>query len=166
MTQPALTITRLPISGLDEIEPLWNALREHHGRIAPHFGPIRPREASWAIRKGLYEQWLQEDGAFALIARHGDQAVGYALTRIHGPVATWPDDSEGMLETLSVHPDARGTGVGSALIAATRAGVAEQGVATLAIGVIPTNDGAQRFYRRHGFTPYVDIIRGTTAPQD
>lgn len=159
-----VTISRLAADDLDSLEPLWSALREHHGSVAPQFGPTRERAESWAIRRGRYEEWLADTDAFALIAHLGDEPVGYAVVAIHGPIATWPGDRTGCLETLSVLPAARGAGVGSALISQARSGLAGSGITQMTIEVIAGNDDARRFYARHGFEPYFTALRGTTAP--
>lgn len=160
------SIRRLPIEELDELEPMWSALREHHGAVAPENGPTRERAESWAIRRGIYEEWLRaDDGSFALIARDASgQAVGYAMVAMpHGAVATWPHSHTGCLETLSILPSARGAGLGTALMAEARAGLAAQGVTNMTIDVIAGNDDALRFYARHGFEPYVIALRGSTT---
>ena len=69
MTEPAVTISRLAAAELDVLEPLWSALREHHGSVAPQFGATRERAESWAVRRGFYEEVLARDGSFALLAQ-------------------------------------------------------------------------------------------------
>ena len=160
------TIDRLDPAELDLLEPLWSALREHHGAVSPGNGPTRERAESWAIRRGFYEELLANEGSFALVARAGDQLVGYAAVSMpHHPVATWPHSNTGCLETLSVLPAARSAGLGTALIDEARAGLAAQGVTHMTIDVIAGNDDAMRFYARHGFAPYVVSLRGTTVPE-
>ncbi len=164
MTEPAVTISRLAAGDLGVLEPLWSALREHHGSVAPQFGPTRERAESWAVRRGFYEGLLAGDGSFALVARSGAELVGYAMVAMpDSQVATWPHSQTGCLETLSVLPTSRGLGVGTALIEAARAGLAEQGIGDMTLEVIAGNDDAMRFYARHGFAPYFTALRGTTA---
>lgn len=52
-----------------------------------------------------------------------------------------------------VLPEARGHGVGAALLAAARRLAADHGVRHLSAGIHHANEGAVRFYLRHGFTP-------------
>lgn len=164
--EPGITIERYDRSAsLKELEPLWTALREHHGEVAPQHGPTRERWDSWELRHSTYTGWLNDKpGSFLLIARDGDAAVGYAMVTTGGPLATWPGDGDGCLQTLSVHPAVRGRGVGSLLITAARAGLAEQGIAKMTIDVVAQNEDALRFYRRHGFGDFVVSLRGATAP--
>ncbi|MEU4472709.1 GNAT family N-acetyltransferase [Micromonospora sp. NPDC023888] len=48
---------------------------------------------------------------------------------------------------------ARGRGVGSALLATADRWATENGITRLSAGIHHRNDGAVRFYRRHGFGP-------------
>ncbi len=166
MTNTDITIQRYDDAApIDDLEPLWSALREHHGAVAPHLGPTRERADSWEVRSASYRSWLSsKPGSFVLIARENDAAVGYALVTVHrGGMATWDGDF-GCLETLSVLPGIRGGGLGTRLITAARAGLADQGIEKMTIEVVAGNDDALRFYRRHGFEPLTTSLLTSTAP--
>ena len=75
-------IERAGAEAIEELEPLWNALREHHGPQTPMFGEVRDREGSWRKRRPHYEQLLAKPGSFALIARRDGRAVGYAMVEL------------------------------------------------------------------------------------
>ncbi|MFF4811655.1 GNAT family N-acetyltransferase [Micromonospora chersina] len=51
-----------------------------------------------------------------------------------------------------VLPDARGLGVGSALLAAAQRWASDRGITYLSAGIHHRNVDAVRFYRRHGYT--------------
>jgi GNAT superfamily N-acetyltransferase len=55
---------------------------------------------------------------------------------------------------LFVRDEARGAGIGTALIARAERLAAENGVGRIAIGVLAGNDLADRLYARLGFAPY------------
>ena len=55
-----------------------------------------------------------------------------------------------LVEELIVRADRRNEGVGGALLEAVLQRAAQAGWAEVSVGVMPDNDGAQRFYRRHG----------------
>lgn len=54
-------------------------------------------------------------------------------------------------ESIYVHPDARRTGIGSALLAATIASSAASGIWTLQAGIFPENLASVALHRKHGF---------------
>ena len=150
-----IDITRGRRELLDEIRPLWLALRDHHHEIAPGFGPVRADDDSWERRRAQYERWLADERSYFLLARRDSRAVGYAFVRteeVESP--TWEKEGvSGVLETLSLLPEARGSGLGTRLVALVRDEVARQGYRQLAVTAVAGNRGSIRFYEREGFTP-------------
>ena len=137
---------------LDLVEPLWNALREHHASVAPGLGRPRPRGESWERRRSQYARWLREPDSFILLAERRGEAIGYAMVHLREGSPTWPlGEQTGELETLSVLPGLRGQGVGTALLEAVRRELAVLHVSELSLHVIATNEDTVRFYERHGF---------------
>ena len=84
----------------------------------------------------------------ALIAVVGDQPVGFAL--FHGTYSTFKTRPCLHLEDLFVLPEHRGGGQGLALLRAVAARAVASGCPRLDWNVLDWNEGAQRFYRRHG----------------
>jgi ribosomal protein S18 acetylase RimI-like enzyme len=161
---PGVSIRRLDSAELgpaelDVVEPLWNALREHHASVTPDLGGPRTREDSWTRRRAQYERWLSEPEAFILLAELGRAPVGYAMVHIRAGSPTWPtSERAGEVETLSVHPDARGRGIGTALLRAVEDELAALGIDELALHVISTNLRAMAFYERHGLRPFAQWL--------
>ena len=72
-----MRIVRAGSERIDDLQPLWESLHEHHATIAPHLeelGPVRDPGQSWAVRRELYEEWLEEPDAFVLLAEVGRRA--------------------------------------------------------------------------------------------
>ncbi len=160
------------VAELDQLEPLWNALQEHHARITPALGeraPKRPTPEAWRIRRAKYERWLGDPDTFFVIASIDGGPVGYAFVTVGLPYASW-DAGEGLaeLETLSVLSERRGGGVGAALLGAAWARLEEIGVEDMQITTTVTNVDAQRFYERQGFqrgfVVYYGKSPGSSAP--
>ena len=152
-------IVRAGAERLDDIEPLWHALVVHQGPMLPVLGQPRERADAWARRRNHYEQLLAREGAFALIAEKDARAVGYAMVEPASPSQSWRVEAAATLETLLVLPEARGSGIGSALLERVKAEVRSAGATHLGLGVVVANEAAVRFYRRHGFEPvFVDMI--------
>jgi hypothetical protein len=56
---------------LGVIEPLWNALHEHHSQIEPKLAgstPKRDLPAAWELRRAKYASWLEEPDTFFVLA--------------------------------------------------------------------------------------------------
>ncbi len=155
---------------LDLLEPLWNALQEHHVEVTPTLGPRTPKRSlaeAWRIRRGKYERWLGDPDTFFVLAEIGGEPAGYAFVTVGMPYASW-DSGERLaeLETLSVLPRHRGAGVGAALIDAAWNRLAELGVEDMQIVTTATNEGAKRFYERQGFSRGFDVYYGKRQRPD
>ena len=149
---------------LDDIEPLWHALRDHHAAVASTVAPVRSAAESWTRRRAEYVKWMRDSSATLLLAERG-VPLGYLMLRIaHGP-PTWAiGDRIAEVETLSVLPTARDRGVGKLLMAAARREARERGAATLSVALVHTNDAAKRFYEREGFRPfYLSMLAPLTS---
>lgn len=153
-------IRRITASELDLIEPLWNALREHHASVTPDLGQPRSRKESWERRRGQYERWLESSDSFALLAERSGEGVGYAMVHVRDGSPTWPlGERAGEIETLSVLPGERGRGTGTALLEAVRRELGGLGISELSLLAISTNHDAIRFYERHGFATHALWMR-------
>jgi ribosomal protein S18 acetylase RimI-like enzyme len=156
-----ISVLRPSAERLDELEPLWRALYEHHAELARGISPVRPYPETWRRRRATYERWLSADEAVLLLAERDGRAVGYAMVRVGEGPTTWALGERSVtIETLSVLPDERGGGVGHALMNAVEEYAREVGAELLDVGVAHTNDRARRFYEREGFGPfYLEMVR-------
>ena len=64
---------------------------------------------------------------------------------------TSPRTDQILLEALAVHPSARGTGIGSALLTAVDRRARASGKSAVVLEVVDTNPRAAALYRRHGY---------------
>jgi hypothetical protein len=74
MPSESIEIVSAGAERINDLEPLWGSLSEHHVAVAPHLrelGPLRSPAESWEVRRALYEEWLAEPDAFVLIAADG-----------------------------------------------------------------------------------------------
>ena len=97
--------------------------------------------------------------ALVLVARRGGAVVGYAVAHLQdGPDDTFAVGARyAELYSLSVAPEARGAGVGTALMDALDERLAELGITDLSVAVMAANEDAIRFYRRRGLVP-VELV--------
>ncbi|GAA0224315.1 hypothetical protein GCM10009539_06830 [Cryptosporangium japonicum] len=140
------------------VEHLWKALHAHHQKGLPDLAYHAP-DVSWSVRSDEYREWLARPGSFVLVAYSGDVPVGYALVEVvDGPEDTWvTGDRIAHLQSLSIAPGWRGTGLGTALADRVDAELQARGVHDLMLDVVEGNTGAERFYERRGLRKVMTI---------
>jgi len=111
-------------------------------------------DTGWPEREGsaYYAGIVDDPNCLLAVARDGDRVVGHLVGKLVGP-----DSIKlvrfAVLESIRVDPDARGQGVGSLLVAEFLAWARRNEAAVASVTAYAANDGAQRFYARHGFAP-------------
>jgi ribosomal protein S18 acetylase RimI-like enzyme len=147
----AAQITSVGADRLSELEPLWRSLHQHHRSVAD-LPVLADDDLSWQRRRDGYRTLLEGDDAFVLLATAGEAPAGYAVVEIRrGDDDTWPVGAHlAELVSLAVAPDARGQGIGTALMDAVDAELERRGVHDLEVAVMAGNDRALRFYERRG----------------
>lgn len=169
---PRFEIVSVTVERMEELQPVWRSLYEHHLVLTPHLRDrAQPFELAWQARQRIEAEWrARGEDLFVLAAKAEDRYVGYALVRIRSGTdfaASW-DASERLAELviLAVLPDWRGQGVGSALLDAVEARLRELAVEDMVINVVTTNDDAMRLYRRRGAEPFVTELIQRVLPGD
>lgn len=126
------------------------------------FEPDRRRDPDFAVEhwRDLQHRCAEKHGIM-LIAEDGGKPVGWAFA--HDEKAevfvVEPDRTHGFLAELFLLPQARGKGLGRALIAGCEAWARERGHRLLTVGVLAQNPTAIRAYEGSGYAPYVTIMR-------
>lgn len=162
----ACRIVEGDISAVARVGPLFEAMVDHHRRVAGLDWPVRDRGLAWERRRREYVDWLETGKAWLLLALPATSAspretLGYAFLRIHESGASWElGDEVGELESLSVAEAARGHGVGTMLIGHARALLRRRGVRYWSVAVVESNLEAVRLYEREGFRPYYRQLLG------
>ena len=88
-----------------------------------------------------------------VVAYDGERPIGHAcLRRLGGPMA-----GELEIKRMYVEPDARGSGVADALLAAVEQRAEDEGAPRVVIHTGDRQHAALRFYERHGYTP-IDVF--------
>ncbi|WP_290818862.1 GNAT family N-acetyltransferase [Halovivax sp.] len=132
---------------LDRLADCWVRLareqREHGSRVRAEANRETIREVLAAHRVA--------DGLF--VARLSGSIVGFATFSVERGSFEL-DATRGLLSNLWVDPAHRDRGVGSALLSAVESALADRGVEVCTLEAMATNDGARRFYRRHGYDTY------------
>ena len=158
------------VDDVDALEELWLQIHHHHQLVGPQSGTFVDDRTSWRVRSACYREWLLERGSFVLLARHGDELIGYALVRVMPPgpelADTWQvPDPVAELESLLVTEPHRRVGLGDRLLDAVDEELARQGISELLVGMVPGNDVAKKLYERRGFRPrWLLLARGEAPP--
>ena len=126
------------------------------------FEPNRRRDPEWAV-----EHWREaqhrcaERHGIMLIAEDAGKPVGWAFAHDERAevFVVEPERRHGYLTELFLLPEARGKGLGRALIEACEAWARERGHRLLTVGVLSHNRSAIRAYEGAGYAPYVTIMR-------
>jgi ribosomal protein S18 acetylase RimI-like enzyme len=165
-----ISIQRGGADDVAALRELWLELHHHHAQVAPQSGEFTDDATSWRVRSASYREWLAEDPrSFLLLAREGQQLVGYAVVRVFESGADLRDswvvpEVVAELETMLVTAAARNSGLGSRLLDEVDAELARLGITEVLVGLMPGNDGAQRLYERRGFRPrWLVLARGDPA---
>jgi GNAT superfamily N-acetyltransferase len=126
------------------------------------FEPDRRRDMDFAAEhwRDLQHRCAERHGVM-LVAEDGGKPVGWAFA--HDEKAevfvVEPERSHGFLTELFLLPEARGKGLGRALIEGCEAWARERGHRLLTVGVLSHNRSAIRAYEGAGYAPYVTIMR-------
>ena len=125
----------------------------------PELAPYVSDAETWSQRRDLYASLFDKPDTLLLLARDGDELIGYALAHVLPVGETWVPDTWrtgariAEIESLAVTAERRGEGIGSALMDAVERELAARGLDDVILGVLPGNADAIRLYERRGFRP-------------
>lgn len=141
------TIDHASRDDLEAVTELWVRLareqREHDSYVRAEANRETMREtlAAHQVTDGL------------LVARAGGRIVGFASVSLErGSLEL--EATRGLLSNVYVVPAYRGRGVGTALLEAAEAELADRGAEVVILEVMARNEAARRFYDRHGYDAY------------
>ena len=132
------------MSDVDRLVELWVALArdqrayDSHLEPAANRGPVRETIARHIVVDGV------------TVARSTDETVGFAMFGLeHGDYEQ--SVTRGVVHNLFVLPEWRGRGIGGRLLDAAEVALADAGADVFSLEAMATNEGARRFYERHGY---------------
>ena len=137
------------VVGRDEDD--W--LRVNAAAFAHHPEQGRWTRADVAAREA--EAWF--DPAGFLLARRGDELLGFHWTKVH-------PDGLGEVYVLGVDPSTQGTGLGAALLVLGLRWLHERGCPGVLLYVDESNGAAMALYEKYGFTRYDEDVQWTGRP--
>lgn len=146
-------------SDLDSLEPLWVAVHRAHAAAMPELAPYASDAETWAEHRALYAEVFEKPDTVLLLAFDADARIGYALSHVLPVQDTWIADTWrtgpriAEVESLSVLPEYRGQGIGTALMDALEREIEALGIDDVIVGALAGNEDALRLYRRRGYRP-------------
>lgn len=152
------------------LPPLWEALYDHHESVGAAGLATIPREESWPLRRAHYERifagspwariWLVRAEGVSDERGGADTPVGYGLA--------FEDEVDGrravVIETLSLLPAARGSGIGAELMRLAAEAAVDRGVELGVIDVMGGNLRARELYLRNGYLPHSETWMRSRPP--
>jgi len=134
-----IEIKHIPLHEIDLIEPLWNALKQHHqDRTIDHTEYYL--NSTFEKRKKVL---LSKDKLAVFIAHHADEYVGFCVVSI--------DSNVGELDSLYVKGGSRNLGLGLSLTLAGMDWLKQQNPPNIRLLVGQGNESAVNFYEKLGF---------------
>ena len=153
---------RLQVGSVDDLDlvgPLWVAVHHRHCESMPELAPYVDDAETWRASRNLYQDLFAKSDTLLLLAFVDDELVGYGLTHVMPLADSWIEDTWqtgdriGEIESLSVLPEYRGSGLGSELLERLETHLHECGVDDLILGALAGNADAIRLYERRGYRP-------------
>ena len=141
---------------IDDLEPIYRSLYAHHVEVSTwRPGPPRGADVAWARRRARYEKTLSAPNGILLLAERDERVVGALI----GESEENPEGSDTFaipdhvahVHDVAVLPEARGGGVGRALMDRFEAEMRARGVVSYGLDVMAGNEVARRFYEGLGF---------------
>src|SRR5919198_2140024 len=150
-----LTISLAGPERIDELEPVYRALYEHHvavttWRPAPERGP----DVAWRRRRGRWGKTLSSRDGILLVAERAGRIIGALIGEVENP-AEGSDTfavptSTAHVHDLAVLPEAQGGGIGRALMDRFEDELRQRAIESYGLDVMAGNDVASGFYATLG----------------
>lgn len=142
-----ISYTELNNEQIDVIKPLWNKLRDHHGKLSTHFPEIYANTVFEERKKKLLKK--SEKGTLRIdTARNKEtgELIGYCISSIS-------DELVGEVDSIYLEKEYRSFGIGDKLMERSLNWMDDSGVKSKKIVVAVGNEDLLSFYRRYNFLP-------------
>ena len=137
-------VRRAILDVVSAVASLYVELKHHHRVLAPSSERYQVDDEAW--ERVAYET-LDDPDKTVFVAEDEDRVVGFVGIEL----ASKPWGISCEIETLVVEEEARGRGVGLALLRAAERFAKDVRARALRVDVLHNNDGARAFYEREGY---------------
>lgn len=124
--------------------------------------------ALWLSCKGMGLNDVDDsrEGIARYLARNPDTCFVAEDGGVVGVILAGHDGRRGYIYHTAVHPDARGWGIGSALVQRALAALKACGISKVALVAFSRNEGGNAFWEKQGFKLREDLSYRNLALQD
>ena len=124
--------------------------------------------ALWLSCKGMGLNDVDDsrEGIARYLARNPDTCVVAEDGGVVGVILAGHDGRRGYIYHTAVHPDARGWGIGSALVQRALAALKDCGISKVALVAFSRNEVGNAFWEKQGFKLREDLSYRNLALQD
>ncbi len=137
---------------------MWGELASYLAALDPAFTP----SPQWPREYGAYLRTLiSRDDALAVLARDGDEVIGYAVGRITTLPPFFEHRSRGHIHDVYTKEAFRRRGIGRRLVEELLAWFRHRGVTVVELTVVANNEDARTFWERLGFRIYMHHMKRT-----
>ncbi|MFB6082072.1 MAG: GNAT family N-acetyltransferase [Halanaeroarchaeum sp.] len=137
------------LEDVDAVADRWVALVEDQREYGAHLRGESNRSRAVATLR----QYVHADRLAVARADASGAIVGFVMFYVERGMYD-QDVERGVVENVFVDPDARGSGVGNALMTYAEGELAERGVDAIGLSVMAANERAVSFYRNRGYRPH------------
>lgn len=158
-------IDRAHVRDISRVKPLWKQMVSDYASISGGVWQVLEPGEAWQRRLQEYLSWMNEAGGVIYIATKQqpggqgepeEKVVGYAALRFVTSGSTFDTgETHGELESLVVLPEARGEGIGYALMTACRKELERREIDHWSMSTLADNSAAIALGRKAGFEPFM-----------
>ncbi len=144
----SIRIDKISLTEIDVIEPLWNALKEHHRQHTIDYHDYYLQSTFFKRKAEL----LEKDRLSIFVAYDHQKPIGFCVVSAINKTSTSDEQSLlGQLESLYVGRDYRKLGLGVSLASKGIAWLKNNSVSSIQLSVGQGNEQAISFYQKLGF---------------
>ena len=155
MTPVPASIRKAVPEDTPAIVEIWKEFMDFHARRDRHFTRSVDGHQRFA---DFISGRIVHDASCVVVAQRTEQVAGYCLAVISRYPPVFLYDTYGTISDLAVSAAYRRQGIGEALMEYACAWFAEREIARIELRIATTNEVSTAFWRKMGFSPYVEIL--------
>lgn len=156
-----IQISEATVADTTDVIRLFGALHRYNAELDPRFALADNWES---LVETYLELSLHSDESIWLLARAGEQAIGFVLVEVHYDSPLYKHRRWAEIVGLYVEPEQRGNEVADLLMEHAYAWAQKRCLQIMQLYVTASNVRARRFYERQGFNTSQLVMRRALVP--